>query len=60
MRRAPFAVILLATSMLLVGQETNVQTAKTAASSKGKRNGSSRKTQTHGTAEARDESAGVG
>ncbi len=29
MRRAPFAVILLATSTLLVGQKTSVQTAKT-------------------------------
>ena len=34
MRRAPFAVILLATSTLLVGQETNVQTAKTAGTPK--------------------------
>ena len=36
MRRAPFAVILLATSTLLVGQETNVQTAKTAGTPKTK------------------------
>jgi hypothetical protein len=34
MRRVPFAVILLAISTLLVGQETNVQTAKTAATPK--------------------------
>ena len=34
MRRAPFAVILLATSTLLVGQETNVQTVKTATTPK--------------------------
>ncbi len=34
MRRALFAVILLVTSMLLVGQETNVQTAKTAGTPK--------------------------
>jgi hypothetical protein len=34
MRRAPFAVILLAISALLVGQEANVQTAKTAATPK--------------------------
>jgi len=34
MRRAPFAVILLAVSTFLVGQQTNVQTAKTDATPK--------------------------
>ena len=60
MRRALFAVILLVTSMLLVGQETNVQTAKTAGTPKPSVNGSSHKTETHGTTEERAEPAGIG